>query len=177
MKDRKEFYNILAEIDGKPFSEYETLSGDYDFARYVVKCGKISTAEDAGLPVFSIRIPQSIAELPGHLYDSPVRRAGLEDLLARNLFDAAGQIAWWENTDGLGAMWTRHTLDAFSGASGVKIADLDRDGKPDNFLLSIESLGQGDDVLIDGLLHVLVREGEFQAGCRFGIAHVLAELH
>ena len=93
MKDRKEFYNALAEIDGKPFSEYETLAGDYDFARYVVKCSQISTDAEAGFPVFNIRIPQSIAELPGHLYDSPVRRTALEDLLTRNLADAADQIA------------------------------------------------------------------------------------
>ena len=96
MKDRKEFYSTLAQIDGKPFAEYETLAGDYDFSRYVVKCAKISTAEDADLPVFSIRIPQSIAELPGHLYDSPVRRTALEDLLTRNLCDATEQIAQFD---------------------------------------------------------------------------------
>jgi predicted ABC-class ATPase len=98
MKDRKEFYNILAEIDGKPFSEYETLAGDYDFARFVVKCAKISTGEDAEPSVFTLRIPQSIAELPGHLYDSPVRRTGLEDMLTRNLSEAVDQIAQFDET-------------------------------------------------------------------------------
>ncbi|HKL21813.1 MAG TPA: P-loop domain-containing protein [Tichowtungia sp.] len=98
MKDRKEFYNVLAEIDGKPFAEYEKLAGDYDFSRYVVKCAQINTAEDAKAPVFSIRIPQTIAELPGHLYDSPVRRTGLEDLLTRNLSEAAEQIAQFDET-------------------------------------------------------------------------------
>ena len=38
MKDRKEFYNLLAEIDGKPYAEYERLIGEFDFARYVIKC-------------------------------------------------------------------------------------------------------------------------------------------
>jgi len=98
MKDRKEFYNALMEIDGKPYSEYETLAGDYDFARYVIKCAKIDTDEDGDLPVFNIRIPQSIAELPGHLYDSPVRRAALEDLLVRNLSDAVEQIAQFDES-------------------------------------------------------------------------------
>ncbi|MBL7011905.1 MAG: hypothetical protein ISR85_03125 [Kiritimatiellales bacterium] len=96
MKDRKEFYNVLAEIDGKPFSEYETLAGDYDFARFVIKCAKINTEPDAELPVYNVRIPQSIAELPGHLYDSPVRRTALEDLLTRNLSEAADQIAQFD---------------------------------------------------------------------------------
>jgi predicted ABC-class ATPase len=98
MKDRKELYKVLAEIDSKPFSEYETLAGDYDFSRYVVKCAKINTAQDADLPVFSIRIPQTIAELPGHLYDSPVRRTALEDLLTRNLSEAADKIAQFDET-------------------------------------------------------------------------------
>ena len=98
MKDRKEFYNVLAEIDGKPFAEYKTLAGDYDFARYVVKCAQIDTADDAAPSVFNIRIPQSIAELPGHLYDSPVRRTALEDLLTRNLSDATEQIAQFDES-------------------------------------------------------------------------------
>lgn len=93
MKDRKEFYNVLAEIDGKPLAEYEKLAGDFDFARYVVKCSQINMDEEADGPVFNIRVPQSIAELPGHLYDSPVRRTALEDMLARNLAEAADRIA------------------------------------------------------------------------------------
>ncbi|QHI68444.1 P-loop domain-containing protein [Tichowtungia aerotolerans] len=98
MKDRKEFYNALAEIDGKPFAEYESLAGDYDFARYVIKCSAISTDKDADFPVFNIRVPQSIAELPGHLYDSPVRRTALEDMLARNLAEAVDQIARFDES-------------------------------------------------------------------------------
>jgi predicted ABC-class ATPase len=98
MKDRKEFYNTLAEIDGKPFAEYESLAGDYDFARYVIKCSQISTDKEADYPVFNIRVPQSIAELPGHLYDSPVRRTALEDMLSRNLSETADQIARFDES-------------------------------------------------------------------------------
>lgn len=93
MKDRKEFYNILSEIDGKPFAEYEQIVGDFDFARYVIKCPQIDVSPEGKNPVINIRIPQSIAELPGHLYDSPVRRTALEDLLTRNLSDATAQLA------------------------------------------------------------------------------------
>lgn len=93
MKDRKEFYNILSEIDGKPFSEYTRLIGDFDFSRYVLKFGQLDTNREADHPVFNIRIPQSIAEMPSHLFDSPVRRTALEDLLTRNLAKNAGRIA------------------------------------------------------------------------------------
>jgi predicted ABC-class ATPase len=105
MKDRKEFYNLLAEIDGKPFSEYERLAGDFDFARYVIKCSKIEVARDAEDPVFNIRVPQSIAELPGHLYDSPVRRTALEDHLTRNLCATAARIARFNESG-----WARRNI-------------------------------------------------------------------
>jgi len=105
MKDRKEFYNLLTEIDGKPFSEYERLLGDFDFARYVIKCTKIGIERDAENPVFNIRIPQSIAELPGHLYDSPVRRTALEDFLTRNVSDAAARIAHFNESG-----WARRNI-------------------------------------------------------------------
>ncbi|MDD3275683.1 MAG: ABC-ATPase domain-containing protein [Kiritimatiellales bacterium] len=105
MKDRKEFYNLLAEIDGKPFSEYERLAGDFDFARYVIKCSKIEVARDAEDPVFNIRVPQSIAELPGHLYDSPVRRTALEDYLTRNLCATAARIARFNESG-----WARRNI-------------------------------------------------------------------
>jgi len=105
MKDRKEFYNLLSEIDGKPFAEYERLLGDFDFARYVIKCMKIDAAHDAENPVFNIRIPQSIAELPGHLYDSPVRRTALEDYLTRNFCSVAGRIARFNESG-----WARRNI-------------------------------------------------------------------
>jgi len=85
MKDKKEFYSLLAELDGQPFSEYEQLVGDFDFSRYVIKCAKIDLADETEHPVFSIRIPQTIAEIPEYLFDSPVRRTAMEDLLLRRL--------------------------------------------------------------------------------------------
>jgi predicted ABC-class ATPase len=105
MKDRKEFYNLLAEIDGKPFAEYERLIGDFDFARYVIKFTKLETAADGEIPVFNIRVPQSIAELPGHLYDSPVRRTALEDYITRNLCSVAGHIAQFNESG-----WARRNI-------------------------------------------------------------------
>lgn len=105
MKDRKEFYNLLAEIDGKPFAEYEQLVGDFDFARYVIKCIRMDTAPDVDAPVFNIRIPQSIAEMPGHLYDSPVRRTALEDYLTRNFSEAVGKIARFNESG-----WARRNI-------------------------------------------------------------------
>ena len=41
MKDKKEFYNLLTELDGQSFAEYQQLVGDFDFSRYVIKCASI----------------------------------------------------------------------------------------------------------------------------------------
>ena len=86
MKDKKEFYTLLTELDGQPFSEYGQLVGDIDFSRYVIKCAKIDlSGDEEERPVFSVRVPQTIAEVPEYLFDSPVRRTAMEDLLLRRL--------------------------------------------------------------------------------------------
>jgi hypothetical protein len=41
-------------------------------------------------------------------------------------------VAWWENMDGAGTVWTEHTVDGdFDGAVSVHAADLDGDGDTD----------------------------------------------
>ncbi|MCF7818507.1 MAG: ABC-ATPase domain-containing protein [Kiritimatiellales bacterium] len=98
MKDKKEFYNLLAELDGQPVSEYQQLVGDFDFSRYVIKCAKIDlTSEDAENPVFSIRVPQTIAEIPEYLFDTPVRRTAMEDLLLRRLATNIDRVANYDH--------------------------------------------------------------------------------
>ncbi|MDF7801578.1 ABC-ATPase domain-containing protein [Pontiellaceae bacterium B1224] len=94
MKDKKEFYTLLAELDGQPYSEYQQLVGDFDFSRYVIKCGGINFESDELVsPVFSIRVPQTIAETPEYLFDSPVRRTAMEDLLLRRMASCIDRIA------------------------------------------------------------------------------------
>lgn len=44
----------------------------------------------------------------------------------------ADDITWWENTDGSGTAWTKHTIDSFfDGARAVYAADIDNDGDLD----------------------------------------------
>jgi predicted ABC-class ATPase len=94
MKDKKEFYNLLSELDGQPVSEYQQLIGDFDFSRYVIKCSSMDLEnEEAEAPVFSVRVPQTIAEIPEYLFDSPVRRTAMEDLLLRHLASNIDSIA------------------------------------------------------------------------------------
>jgi len=109
MKDKKEFYTLLAELDGQPLSEYQQMVGDFDFSRYVIKCTHIDLdSDEAAHPVFSIRVPQTIAEIPEYLFDSPVRRTAMEDLLLRRL---ASNIAANTNHDHHGVA-RRHILSS-----------------------------------------------------------------
>ncbi|MEI6891594.1 MAG: P-loop domain-containing protein [Pontiella sp.] len=95
MKDKKEFYNLLTELNGQPASEYTQLVGDFDFTRYVIKCANIDV-ESEEAPVFSIRIPQTIAEIPEYLFDTPVRRTAMEDLLLRRMGAHLDRIASYD---------------------------------------------------------------------------------
>ena len=98
MKDKKEFYNLLTELDGQPYTEYQQLVGDFDFARYVIKCSAVDfDVEDAIEPVFTVRVPQTIAELPEYLFDSPVRRTAMEDLLLRRMAGNIDRIANYDH--------------------------------------------------------------------------------
>jgi hypothetical protein len=45
---------------------------------------------------------------------------------------SAGDVSWWENTDGAGGAWEEHSVEtAFNGVSCVCVADIDGDGYSD----------------------------------------------
>ena len=99
MKDKEEFYRLLGEIDGWDIAEYGRIIGDFDFGRYVLRFNRVSVEVDAGPTLFLVRVPQSTAGFPPRLFNTPVRRTALEDLLTRKLaahieasarFDAVG---------------------------------------------------------------------------------------
>jgi len=99
MKDKEEFYRLLGEIDGWDIAEYGRIIGDFDFGRYVLRFNRVAVEADAGPTLFLVRVPQSTAGFPPRLFNTPVRRTALEDLLTRKLaahieasarFDAVG---------------------------------------------------------------------------------------
>ncbi len=96
MKDKQEFYQLLADIDGKDFSEYASIIGDFDFSRYVVKFNRIPAEGEGTTVLFVVRVPQMVAEFPPHLTNTPIRRTALEDLLTRRMADAIGQASGYD---------------------------------------------------------------------------------
>ncbi len=93
MKDKKEFFKLLEEIDGKPIEEFLKIVGDYDFTRYVIKCHPFNIIGDDVKPVFSLRIPQTISEIPEFLFDNSIRKTALEDYLLRVFSNSIDRIA------------------------------------------------------------------------------------
>lgn len=88
MRDKKEFYNILTEIDGQPAAEYARLAGDFDFSRYILKIDSVEDSVGEGT-LLVLRVPQSVAGFPPVLFNTPVCRTALEDFLTRKL---AGEL-------------------------------------------------------------------------------------
>jgi predicted ABC-class ATPase len=96
MKDNKEFFAILNELNGQPVSEYIRLIGDFDFSRYVLKLSQVPVEDLAHPVLFVVRVHQSIAGFPPHLYNTPVRRTGLEDYLTRRVAMQIEQLAQFD---------------------------------------------------------------------------------
>ncbi len=112
MKDKKGFYQMLSDLDRHPIADYQQLVGDYDFTRYVIKCLPFKEDSEKMIkPVFSIRIPQTIAEMPEYLFDNPVRRTALENLLLRNFHAEAEKLAHFDR----GGIAQRHILMSSPG--------------------------------------------------------------
>lgn len=85
MKDKQEFYELLGELDGRDFSEYNRIIGDYDFSRYVLKVTRVPTDASEPGTLFLLRVPSHVAGFPAHLHQTPIRRTALEDLLVRKM--------------------------------------------------------------------------------------------
>lgn len=111
MRDKKEFYNMLQDIQGKDVADYGRLVGDFDFSRYVLKISQVP-ADQTGKPaLFLVRVPQIIAGFPPHLFNTPVRRTALEDFLTRKIADQIEQITRYDDQ----GLSRRHLMIAVPG--------------------------------------------------------------
>jgi len=102
----------------KRHTRYENLGGMGAFGPQQV----ITTSADGPLPVFGVVVLVFAADLDGD---------GDQDVLSASSRD--DKIAWYENTDGMGAFGPQQviTTSATNGANSVLAADLDSDGDQD----------------------------------------------
>ncbi len=111
MRDKKEFYNMLMDIEGKPVSEYGRLAGDFDFSRYVLKVSHVPVEDVTQPALFLVRVPQVVAGFPPHLFNTPVRRTGLEDYLTRRIGEQIDALTQYDDK----GLSRRHLLVALPG--------------------------------------------------------------
>ncbi len=93
MKDKDEFYQILSAIDGLDRAEYGRIIGDFDFGRFVLKINRVPAEGESQVTLIIVRVPQSVAGFPPHLFNTPVRRTAIEDLLSRKLAEGIRKFA------------------------------------------------------------------------------------
>ena len=93
MKDKQEFFQILGQLEGRELAEYKSLVGDFDFTRFVLKVNRVGDDAGGASVWFVVRVAQSVAGIPPHLFNTPIRRTALEDFLARNVAAACAQLA------------------------------------------------------------------------------------
>lgn len=98
MKEKKSFYKIILEMDGKPISKYGELIENCDFGRFVLRCGDKAFDKEKAVAHFSVRVPQSLANFPLDLIESPLRRTALEDLILRSFSNELDLISGYDNS-------------------------------------------------------------------------------
>ena len=98
MKDKQEFFQILGQLEGRELAEYKSLVGDFDFTRFVLKVNRVGDDAGGAAVWFVVRVAQSVAGIPPHLFNTPIRRTALEDFLARNVAAACARLAHFDAT-------------------------------------------------------------------------------
>lgn len=96
MRDKKEFYNMVMDIQGQDVVEYGRLAGDFDFSRYVLKVSQVPTEDLKQPALFLVRVPQIIAGFPPHLFNTAVRRTALEDFLTRKIAEQIDLLSQYD---------------------------------------------------------------------------------
>ncbi|HXF82711.1 MAG TPA: ABC-ATPase domain-containing protein, partial [bacterium] len=79
-------------VEGKPFAAYQTLEGAYRFERFVLFVDQVAI-DPPGTPARArVRVDQAEARFSPALWSSPLRRAALEDLIARRWQEASRRL-------------------------------------------------------------------------------------
>lgn len=77
----------LERIDGKGYKAYKDIQGSYDFGSFTLHIDYVQGDPFASPSRVRVVVPQRIAKIPNHLFDTPPKCRGLEDYLTRILRD------------------------------------------------------------------------------------------
>lgn len=86
MKNYKELEKILFSIDGKSYSAYKSLKGEYKFPKYVLAIDHVQSDPYAPPSRMRIIMDRKISGIPYELTDTKEKNIAVSDFLTRNFY-------------------------------------------------------------------------------------------
>lgn len=86
MKNYKELEKILFSMDGKSYSAYKSLKGEYKFPKYVLAIDHVQSDPYAPPSRMRIIMDRKISGIPYELTDTKEKNIAVSDFLARNFY-------------------------------------------------------------------------------------------
>lgn len=86
MKNYKELEKILFSMDGKSYSAYKSLKGEYKFPKYVLAIDHVQSDPYAPPSRMRIIMDRKISEIPYELTDTKKKNIAVSDFLTRNFY-------------------------------------------------------------------------------------------
>ena len=86
MKNYKELEKILFSMDGKSYSAYKSLKGEYKFLKYVLAIDHVQSDPYAPPSRMRIIMDRKISRIPYELTDTKEKNIAVSDFLTRNFY-------------------------------------------------------------------------------------------
>lgn len=82
----------LSRIDGRGYKAYKDIAGSYDFSGWLLHVDHVQGDPFASPSRIRLRVSQQKAQVPPSLFENPVRRVAVEDVLARRLRSSIARL-------------------------------------------------------------------------------------
>lgn len=90
---RDNLRQTLLRLDGRGYKAYKDIRGVYDFGDFTLYVDYVQGDPFAGPSRLRLRLPQTVAQYPAHLFSNRSRRIGLENYLLGAFAEAAREAA------------------------------------------------------------------------------------
>lgn len=93
MKNKTQLAEILKSLDGKNYSAFKSIKGEYKFDNFKLIIDHVQGDPFASPSKIRIKIPQSVACFPENLFTSPLRNTAFTDYIHRQISNKLKQIS------------------------------------------------------------------------------------
>ncbi len=98
MLDHETLAAKLLQLDGSSYNAYKEIKGSYSFPDFTLIIEHVQGDPFASPSKLIVRVPQSVAQFPAHLYQSQSRNVALRDYLTRQFDLVAQQLSSYRGT-------------------------------------------------------------------------------